>query len=171
VNWIAEAIRRAEPVRRIAVCPVNGGDGKESHPSTEPKRSPAGKPDAMRWFPTPPHASQRHFPVPIPLAPGARAMRTMVCSIAIVPWHVRISPAMSRISAMRNEAQAMATIATLSAPFLAPSSLSGAARFLMPQRGSGPLLHALRAASYLEAAMSDSTRPTPPTSPASWSTP
>jgi len=65
----------------------------------------------------------------------------------------------------------MATMVTRSAPFLAPPSLSGAARLLLPQRGAGPLRSAVRAASSLETAMGNRTRPMPPPWPASRNTP
>jgi hypothetical protein len=129
--------------------------------------------------------AQRHVPVPIPLALSARARHTMVHALAPPPWcgalrHRAVArqppPAMTRRSALRHEAHAMATMVTRSAPFLAPPFLAppflaGVARLLLLQRGAGPRLSAVRAAASLEAALGDRTRPTPLTLPAPWRTP
>src|SRR5262249_19667450 len=76
---------------------------------------------------------------------------------AISPWHVCPARATARRSALRHEAPAMATMVTRSAPFLAPLSLAGVARLLLPQRGTGPRLSAVRAAASLETALGDHT--------------
>jgi hypothetical protein len=108
--------------------------------------------------------------------PGARwctlsPPRRGAAPSAIAPWHVCLAPAMARFRARHHEAHAMATMVMRSAPFLASPALAGVARALLPQRGTGLRLAAVRAAASLEAALGDCPRPTLRTPPAPWSTP
>jgi hypothetical protein len=195
---MAAALRRPEPVGRTAACPGRGGGGHARYPPIARKRRPAGKPDARGGANTAarspgalprahPHGTGCTGPAPaggaVAPAPagGAVAPAPAGGAVAPAPWcgtlcpshrgTVGGAPAMAWSSAMREDAQTMAALATPSGACIALPALSGTARCLIPPRGSGPLLHAWRASPSLHAAIGDRTQRTSPCSPASWSPP
>jgi len=171
VPWLAEALRRAASVRRTAACPVRRGGRRVTLP---PSASAA-----QRGRPMPCGGSPHHRPLPRGAppcsspwhrvhVPGARPWCCRPCVVvrphaSMAPWHLRVAPAVSWSSAMRDHVPVMAASA--------PPSRAGAAQLRRPPLGSGPLLQVWRASASLGAALGDRPRPPAPLSPASWSPP